>query len=104
MSFRRARFGDLIERQLALFVEDDGDLLEDVDAALARYDGADRDEAEELFGDYQLALEAAAERLAELRDAYGRTLAGADAERYEEEFNGAVSRRWPALTAAIEEA
>jgi hypothetical protein len=104
MGFRRRRFGEVIDRQLALFVDEDGDLLDDVDAALERYDAADRDEAEELYGDYQLALEAAAERLAELRDAYARTLEDEDAERYAEEFNRAVSRRWPALTLAIEEA
>ena len=102
MIFRRGRFTDVIERQLALFVEDDAYLLEDLDAALERYDGADRDEAEELFGDYQLALEAAAEGLAELRDTYARTLAETDADAYGVEFNRAVSRRWPALTAAIE--
>ena len=104
MILRRDRFGEVIERQLVLFVEDDGELLDDVDTALARYDAVDRDEAEELFGDYQLALEAAAERLAEIRDTYARTLEDADAERYEREFNRAVARRWPALTAAIEEA
>ena len=100
---RRGRFADLIERQLELFAEDDRDLLDDVDAALDRYDGADREEAEELYGDYQLALEAAAERLGELRDTYAGTLAEDDAETYAVEFNRAVSRRWPALTLAIEE-
>jgi hypothetical protein len=100
---RRGRFADLIERQLELFAEDDRDLLDDVDAALDRYDGADREEAEELYGDYQLALEAAAERLGELRDTYAGTLAEDDAEAYAVEFNRAVSRRWPALTLAIEE-
>jgi hypothetical protein len=104
VSLRRRRFGEVIDRQLALFAEDDRDLLDDIDAALERYDDADRDEAEELYGDYQLTLEAAAERLAELRDAYARTLGEDDAERYADEFNRAVSRRWPALTLAIEEA
>jgi hypothetical protein len=101
---RRRRFGDVVDRQLALFAEDDRDLLDDIDAALERYDDADRDEAEELYGDYQLTLEAAAERLAELRDAYARTLSEEDGETYVGEFNRAVSRRWPALTLAIEEA
>jgi len=103
MSFRRRRFADVIDRQLGVFLEDDGDLLDDVDSALERYDAADRDEAEELYGDYQLALEAAAERLAELRDTYARTLADEDAEAYAGEFNRTVSARWPALTLAIEE-
>lgn len=105
MSFRRRRrFGQVVVRQLALFAEDDADLLADVDAALERYDGADREEAEELFGDYQLALEAAAERLAELRDAYARTLADGDDDAYAAEFNRAVAQRWPALTGAIDAA
>jgi hypothetical protein len=44
---RRRRFGDVIERQLEFFVDDDSDLLDDVARALERYNGADRDEAEE---------------------------------------------------------
>jgi hypothetical protein len=104
MALRRRRFGDVIDRQLALFVDEDGDLLDDVDAALDRYDDADREDAEELYGDYQLTLEAAAERLAELRDAFAETLTEEDADVYVAEFNRAVSKRWPALTLAIEEA
>jgi hypothetical protein len=104
VTFRRRRFGELIDRQLAIFLEEDGDLLDDVDAALARYDEADRDEAEELYGDYQLTLEAAAERLAEIRDGYARTLEERDSETYAAEFNREVSKRWPALTLAIDEA
>ena len=80
--FRRRRFRDVIERQLAFFEEDDGDLLVDVDRALEKYDRADRDEAEELYGDYQLAIEAATDRLAELRDTYARALDEDDAEQY----------------------
>ena len=40
----------------------------------AAYDGAERDEAEEAYGDFQLVLEAVTERLAELRDTYAATL------------------------------
>jgi hypothetical protein len=57
--FRRRRFREVIERQLAFFEEDDFDLLTDVDRALEKYERADRDEAEELYGDYQLTIEAA---------------------------------------------
>jgi hypothetical protein len=101
--FRRGRFSDVIERQLAFFEEDDGDLLDDVDSALEAYDRADRDEAEELYGDYQLAIEAATDRLAELRDTYARALDEPDAERYVREFNRAVVARWRALALTIEE-
>jgi len=101
--FRRRRFREVIERQLGFFVQDDSDLLDDVDRALEKYDRADRDEAEELYGDYQLAIEAATDRLAELRDTYARTLEEDDAEQYVREFNDAVVERWRDLALTIEE-
>ncbi len=93
----------MIERQLGFFVEDDSDLLDDVDRGFELYDRADRDEAEELYGDYQLAIEAATDRLAELRDTYARALEEADAEQYVREFNDAVVGRWCELALTIEE-
>ena len=101
--FRRKRFREVIERQLAFFEEEDGDLLDDVDRLLDKYNRADRDEAEELYGDYQLAIEAATDRLAEFRDAYARTLDEDDAEQYVQEFNRGVVDRWRALALTIEE-
>ena len=101
MSFRRRRFADLIERQLDLFVSEDADLLEDVDRALRRYNTADADDAEELYGDYQLAIEAATDRLGELRDTYARTVEHGDA--YVREFNAAVVKRWRALALTIDD-
>jgi len=101
--FRRRRFRDVIDRQLAFFEEDDSDLLQDVDRALARYNAAERDEAEELYGDYQLAIEAATDRLAELRDTFARTLDEPEDERYVREFNDAVVARWRALALTIAE-
>ena len=98
---RRARFKEVIDRQLAQFAEYDVEYLHDVDHALERYNKAERDEAEELYGDYRLAIEAATERLAEVRDGYASTMD--DSSVYEREFNRAVSRRWPALGLAIEE-
>ena len=100
---KHRRFPDVIDRQLALFVEEDGDLLDDVAAALERYDAAERDEAEELYGDYVLVADAAAERLAELRDTYARTLVDPDADAYVEAFTKAAARRWPALEVALRE-
>jgi hypothetical protein len=101
--FRRKRFRDVVTRQLAFFAQEDGDLLEGVDRALDKYNRADRDEAEELYGDYQLAIEAATDRLAEFRDAYARTLDENDAEQYVDEFNRSVADRWRALALTIEE-
>ena len=45
-------FEDLIRRQLDLFEEECADLIADCDAAERAYDAADRDEAEEQYGDY----------------------------------------------------
>jgi isocitrate dehydrogenase kinase/phosphatase len=101
--FRRRRFREVIERQLAFFEQDDFNLLTDVDRALEKYDGAERDEAEELYGDYQLTIEAATDRLAELRDTYARTLDEREAERFVREFNDAVVERWRDLALTIEE-
>ena len=101
--FRRRRFREVIERQLGFFEQDDGDLLDDVDRAFEKYYRADRDEAEELYGDYQLMIEAATDRLAELRDTYARTLEEGDAEEYVREFNHAVVGRWRELALTIEE-
>ncbi len=101
--FRRKRFREVIERQLTFFVQEDGDLLDDVDRALHPYNRADRDEAEELYGDYQLAIEAATDRLAEFRDAYARTLDEDDGEQYLYEFNKSVVERWRSLALTIEE-
>jgi hypothetical protein len=99
--FRRRRFDDVIRRQLAFFSTEDLDALDDVADALARYNAAGADDAEELYGDYQLAIEAATDRLAERRDAYAATLD--DSDEYTAEFNRAVVRRWPELALTIEE-
>jgi hypothetical protein len=93
--FKRGRYGELVSRQLDLLVADEPYLLDDIDAARRAYDEAPRDEAEERFGDYQLALEALKDRIRELRDAYGATLD--DPEPYERELERAALRRWPDL-------
>jgi hypothetical protein len=99
--FRRRPFDDVIRRQLELFAEEDLDALDDVADALARYNAAGADEAEELYGDYQLAIEAATDRLAVLRDSFAATLD--DRDPYTDAFNRAVVRRWPELALTIEE-
>jgi hypothetical protein len=97
VSFRRRPFTELIERQLRLVEADDADLIADVDAARSAYAQAARDEAEEAFADYQVALEALKDRLIEVRDAYAATLDAPD--DYERAFERAVTRRWPDIEA-----
>ena len=92
---RRRRFADVISRQLDLFEREQAGLVHQCEKAEAAYDRADRDEAEERFGDYQDLVETGTELLADLRDNFASTLGGAAAEQYEAEFNRAVGRRLP---------
>ncbi|HZR95840.1 MAG TPA: hypothetical protein VFA56_09095 [Gaiellaceae bacterium] len=103
MIFRRNRFADVVARQLDVFAEDEADgLLTELRDAKAVYDRADRDEAEERYGDYMDVVDAAADALADMRRRYAATLdEEADAE-YESAFNVAVRKRWPVLGLEIE--
>jgi hypothetical protein len=100
---RRDRFADVISRQLDLFVRDNLDLLDACDAAERAYDLADRDVAEERFGDYQELVEDGTEILAELRDNFASTLDEDTAEEYEFAFNRAVENRLPRFGLEIED-
>jgi len=102
MIFRRDRFGELIERQLDLFERDNPYVIDEVRERLAAYNQAGREEAEELYGDYIDAVETGTEILADVRDAYARTLEEGPDERYEQEFNRAVKRRLPPFALEIE--
>jgi hypothetical protein len=92
--FRRNPFGELIRRQLDLFVEDEADLLREAELAERAYDGAEREAAEEAYGDYQLVLEAIADALADRRDTYAATLAEDVRAAYERDFDRAANRRF----------
>jgi hypothetical protein len=100
---RRGRFAEVIARQLDLFVRDNLELLEACDAAERAYDRAERDGAEERFGDYQELVEDGTEILAGLRDNFASTLDGETAEEYEEAFNRAVEKRLPRFGLEIED-
>ena len=100
--FRRQRFGDVITRQLELFRREQADLFLEIDAAEARYDHADRAEAEGLYGDYQDLVETGTEILADLRDHYASSLGEQAAEQYEAEFNDAVRRDLTRFSLEIE--
>lgn len=100
--FRRRRFADLISRQLDLFEQEQADLIRDCVEAERAYDRADRDEAEERYGDYVDLVETGTELLADLRDAFKLTLDEDTAEEYEAEFNRAVVKRLPRFGLEIE--
>ena len=102
MRLRRSRFGDLIQRQLELFVREHQDVIDEARERLAAYDRADRDKAEELYGDYVDAVETGTELLADIRDHFKRTLDEGIDEDYERDFNRAVAKRLPEFALEIE--
>jgi hypothetical protein len=100
--FRRRRFTDAISRQLDLFEREHLGLIDDCDTAERAYDRADRDEAEERYGDYLDLVETGTELLADIRDHFSSTLDEDAAEEYEDAFNRAVAKRLPRFALEIE--
>jgi len=98
----RKPYRDVIERQLALFADEHGGLIRDVQAAERAYERAERDEAEERFGDYSDLVETATEVLADLRDHFAARLDEDAAETYTLAFNRAVLKRWPPFALELE--
>jgi hypothetical protein len=100
--FRRQRYSDVIERQFDLFRREQADLFREIEAAETKYDHAERDEAEEIYGDYQDLVETGTEVLADLRDHFASSLGERAGEQYEAEFNDAVRRDLPRFALEIE--
>ena len=92
----------MISRQLDLFQREHAELIRECEEAESAYDRAERDEAEERYGDYQDLVETGTEALADLRDHFASTLGDEAAERYEAEFNRAVEKRLPRFSLEIE--
>ncbi len=102
---RSDRFADLVARQLDLFAVDEAELLAEAAEAEAAWNRSDRDDAEEAYGDYQLVVDAIADRLVAIRDGYGGTLDDTAADGYRASFNRAAGRRFrrhPTITADLE--
>lgn len=94
-------FGDLIDRQLALFREDYADLIERCDEAERAYDRAPRDEGEERYAEYLELVEEGTDALAEIRDTYVQTLESEQAEAYGQAFEREVNRRLPRFAVGL---
>jgi hypothetical protein len=94
---RRARFRDVIRRQLDLFEGENRDLMRAVAEAEQAYNGAGADESEEAWGEYIDLVEQAEEELLALRDRYAETMAARERLRYEREFTWAAEKRLPSL-------
>jgi hypothetical protein len=101
--FGRGRFGDLVRMQLDLFASDEATLLAEADEADSSWTHADAEESEELYGDYQLVVDAIADRLYEMREAYAATLGGDAADDYRAAFNRGAAKRYARYTSFLED-
>lgn len=104
---RRSRFHDLVERQLDLFATDDADLLAEAAEAEAAWNSSAADGAEEAYGDYQLVVDAIADRLLDIRETYASALDEDVSSEYTAEFTSQATqrfRRYATLLADLDEA
>jgi len=92
--FGRGRFRDLVQRQLDLFAADEVELLAEGEEADATWTNADRDDTEELYGDFQLVVDAIGERLYDVRETYAATLDERTADAYRAAFNAFAKKRF----------
>jgi hypothetical protein len=103
MRLKRPRFADLISRQLDLFEREHRGLIDDCVAAEQSYNRAEREEAEERYGDYVDLVETGTELLADLRDNFATTLDEDAADEYTAAFNRAVFKRFRRFALEIED-
>lgn len=102
MILRRGRFHELVERQLDLF-EAETELLSEAAAADARWSSASVEESEELYGDYQLVVDAIGAELHDLRETYAATVAADLADEYRSTLDRAARKRFGRLAAFLED-
>lgn len=101
MIFRRGRFHHLVERQLDLF-ETETELLDEASEADAIWTGADADESEELYGDYQLVVDAIGDELLGIRESYASTLDESRGDEYRSAFDKAARKRFGRLATFLD--
>jgi hypothetical protein len=101
--FGKGRFDELVKRQLDLFSSDEATLLEEATQADAAWTNAAADESEELYGDYQLVVDAIGERLHDVREAYAATLENAAGDEYRRAFDKAARKRFGRLASFLDD-
>lgn len=99
----RGRFHVLVQRQLDLFAADEAELLTEGEEADAAWTKAGREETEELYGDFQLVVDAIGERLYDVREAYASTLDERAADEYRTAFTAAALKRFRRFASFLEE-
>ena len=101
--FGGSRFREVVQRQLDLFAEDEAALLEEGTTADRAWTAAAREESEDLFGDYQLVVDAIGERLYDVRESYAGTLDETTAGDYRKAFNRAALKRFQRFASFLED-
>ena len=102
MILRRSRFRDLVERQLDLF-EAETELLAEAAEADSAWTSADAAESEELYGDYQLVVDAIGTQLHDVRETYASSMDERIAGDYRRTFDKAARRRFGRLASFLDE-
>jgi hypothetical protein len=100
MRLRRRRFAPLVASQLDLFQRENADLIARLRVLLDEYNAAERDEAEEAFGEYMDAHALVAGMLEEMRDHYAASVD--DRDDYVATFNDGVRRRLPVTATELD--
>lgn len=88
-------------RQLDLFEVDEADLLAEIAEAEQAWNRASREDAEDAYGDYQLAVDRAADILLDIRESYAATVDETHADEYRSNFNARAGRRFRRLTTLL---
>jgi hypothetical protein len=101
--FRRGRFDELVLRQLDLFAIDEAALLEEAAEADRAWTSASADESEELYGDYQLVVDAIGERLYDIRETYAASLDETTGVEYRAAFTRVATNRFRAGAAFLQD-
>ena len=102
MILRRGRFHELVERQLDLF-EEETDLLREADEADAAWTSASAEDSEELYGDFQLVVDAIGGQLHDLRETYAASLDDDTADEYRSAFDRATRKRFGRYASFLQE-
>jgi hypothetical protein len=101
--FRRNPFAGLVRRQLDLFEEDEHELLAEASQADDAWTHASAEDSEELYGDYQLVVDAIGERLLDVREAYAASLDERAADEFRDAFGAAARKRFRRFAGLFEE-
>ncbi len=100
---RKRRFDELVARQLDLFATDESALLREAAAADSAWTNASAEDSEELYGDYQLVVDAIGERLHDVREGFAATLGVPTGDEYRATFDRAARKRFGRLASFVDD-